>query len=107
MLGMLLAFVTVVGHGTWVLLSHIFGRSRQVRTHTSPLETRSNTLPLETRPTRVECAKCGALIGGHFRICPLCGGEQPDVVRANDRVALAAVRQRIDELSQRGLLDDK
>lgn len=96
-LGIILAVVTLVGHGIWVLLSFLF---RGGRRSTATMSTAAHPRH------RFVCEKCGATILTSSATCDFCGCRRPNAERAEERIALLAMREQIEQFTAQHAIDD-
>lgn len=97
-LGIVLAIVTLVGHGIWVLLSLIFSGGRRSTSQRWPED--------QAEPPRT-CKKCGAKLQMYLQACPVCGWKIAPVLHRDGHVALQEMRQQFDALFRQGAIDDE
>ena len=93
-----LAIVTVIGHGIWVLLAHVFGGQ-------SPS---SRTPPMRAAPEDANwhaCPRCGSPREPEQQVCPICNWPYASKPAADGMAALRALRRQLEVFGQQGLLD--
>lgn len=94
-LGLVLVFITVVGHGIWLIIGAIFRaalrKPKQVST---------------TGPVQDSCAYCGGVSKPNFRFCGVCGRPPASPNKVELLHDLAATRRQFQRWSSAGVLDD-
>ncbi len=90
-----LAIVTLVGHGIWVLLASVFGQRRST----------STPGPTSGADGRRQCPQCDSPLPPNQQVCPVC--DWPHVSRrpADSVAALQAIRRQLEVFGQHGALD--
>jgi hypothetical protein len=90
--GVVLAIVTVVGHGIWVVLSLIFAGSRKLK----PSERR----PAMMADQRIVCPRCHTPLEIDQQICPVCHWPHTSERSMDGIVALRAMRRQLELVAQ-------
>ncbi len=91
-----LAVVTVVGHGIWLLLAKVF----------AALSAGSAPPPMHRRRTgRDACPRCLTALAVDSHRCEVCGWPDDEILRSHSPVALGDVRTQIERLARLGVLD--
>jgi hypothetical protein len=94
----ILAVVTIVGHGIWVLLAHLFGGSHRT-------SRQSSTAPYD--PNRRVCPRCGWPRKLGQQVCLNCNWSYAGEPVVGDMTALRALRRQLQTFEQEGVLDDE
>lgn len=85
--------VTLIGHGTWVVLAKIFGAGKAA----AP--------PARRSVAEGECPRCGCRLEPIHRECHACGWPRQQGVRNNPQEALRALRQKLTQLLESEAID--
>ena len=98
-LSCLLVFVTVVGHGIWVLLAKLFSTAS------------SNASPSAGSLKQTHCPRCWAptsdLPSASPRRCSVCNWPEPVSVGNKNRVALQALEKQLSKFTDLGVVDSQ
>jgi hypothetical protein len=94
----ILALVTVIGHGIWVLLANVFSSQHP----SSRPPTLRTTIQNANRQT---CPQCGSPREPGQQVCPICNSPHTSTPAADGVGALRALRRQLEVFSQRGVLD--
>ncbi|MGE3244421.1 MAG: hypothetical protein AB7I57_25385, partial [Pirellulales bacterium] len=87
------AIVTLIGHGTWVVLAKIFGAAKSAAPH-------------ELKDVgRDECPRCRSFLDPSRRECRVCGWPNQQGRRARPDEALRALRQKLTQLLEAEAID--
>lgn len=92
-LGVLWALVTVLGHGTWVVLAKLFGAGK------SPLPRELSAAECD------QCPRCRCSLDRTRGECIACGWPRQQGKRNNPQEALRALRQQLTQLLEAEALD--
>ena len=93
-----LAIVTVIGHGIWVLLAHVFG-GKSPSSRMPPMPTASEDA------NRHACPRCGSPREPGQQVCAICNWPYASKPAADGMAALRALRRQLEVFGQQGLLD--
>jgi hypothetical protein len=94
-----IALITLVGHGIWVLLAMIF-RALGGNAEPQSISTRDSNA---VRPSNDrQCAECGATLQIGDSFCPVCGRARSSVKPMDD---LAMTARQVDRFLNQGRLD--
>src|SRR5882757_8846311 len=94
-----LAIVTLVGHGIWVLLAAAFGgQSRS----SSPSTTRTAS----ENTSRHVCPRCGSPREPGQQVCAICNWPYVSKPVADSAAALRALRWQLEVFGRQGVLDE-
>ena len=91
----LLAGVTVVGHGIWVVLSKLFGSD----------EPAPPPVPRAANSNRRGCPRCLTPFSLSDRQCRVCGWPLEEGIATDERAALEAVHEQLERFARLGVVD--
>jgi hypothetical protein len=102
-LAIFLIFVTVIGHGIWLILAAIF---RALFSLPSPDPLQQLNLS-SAPPAPVECVYCGAVSRATVRFCGVCGRNSPDPKLAERVAELTAARKQFERWAGAGVIEEE
>jgi hypothetical protein len=93
-----LTFVTVIGHGIWVLLAHVFRGQHQ--------SSRPPTLRTAIQDANWRaCPRCGSPREPGQQVCLICNWPRASKPAVDGMAALGALRRQLEAFAQQGALD--
>ena len=94
-----LVLVTVVGHGMWLLVAHLYRLMVGEQQHGSTLSPSQPNVGLKPKPKRrADCVRCGAELHGVLD-CPRCGLDNEGYV-AEELVDLEATARQLERFQR-------
>ncbi len=94
-LGIVLAVITLLGHGIWILLRYIIRHILDLTPAVKVIQ----------RPEIVYCTRCQAELGTHVTLCAQCGTARPSSITLELLKDLAATRRQLERLRDAGTIE--
>src|SRR5437868_6846416 len=95
----LLVFVTLVGHGIWMVLAWFFREIRAGKTETNV----SIYSPVE--PAKHHCPNCECVLEIQTKFCGVCGAQRLTPAQEEQLRELAVTLRQLERLHETGALD--
>ena len=89
-LGMLLFFITLIGHGTWTFFAFI------IRSLSDPGQQAKPIAPAAS--SRRKCVGCGSLYALTFKSCPVCGEPAKATTKLSAQDRLHGLQKQLEQL---------
>ncbi|MCX7423168.1 MAG: hypothetical protein NT013_27035 [Planctomycetia bacterium] len=89
-LGMLLFFITLIGHGIWTFFAFIIRNLSDPGQQTKPIAPAASS--------RRKCVGCGSLYALTFKVCPICGEHAKPDTKLSPQDRLKVWQQQLEQL---------
>src|SRR2546423_15566697 len=95
----LLVFVTLVGHGIWIVLAWFFRELRSSKTETNV------SIYSSAEPAKHQCPNCECVLEIQTKFCGVCGAQRLTLAQEQQLRELEVTLRQLERLHETGALD--